>query len=441
MEIFPKDVLLRIGGRTWQRYGRLAVAGAGRHVTPVPITFTRADGSTSATLHDRSGVVRLASANRVRVHYPGTLGLDGGLQAGLRMESTRTNIIKGSQDLGNATHWSALNGATVTPAALTLGKLVMDLVTDNSASNAYVQQAGAAVFTPVAGATALAFSVYAKKGTSTLSQVEIFNNADLTRHGKVDIPWNTDGTPGTPTALVNAVFLGTDPVAQGAYRFRIRATTVDVADTHIVRLFPVAETQGAAATGTCYFGGIQVENAPYPSTYIPTTTVAVARAADQLTVPLALDMASDWSILLWFLSSHGNLASWAETEPETDPLMVGLFPTVAASDADNTGIIVLHRQNTATQYEWEYLVNRGTAARPFSVTAAAQKLVLRHHATDHHVSAAIDGGAFVDGAVPTTVTIPAAQVLFRLRNLGDWSLFDAILARGLHTQAELDAIL
>lgn len=110
-EAFPKDILLRVGGRTLQRHAPFAVPGARRGLIDTPITFSRADGSTCASQNTRDAVVRLAAAGVIRPEWIDTDG-DGILDTpSILVEEARTNGWTHSQDTDNAA-WT-LNAITV----------------------------------------------------------------------------------------------------------------------------------------------------------------------------------------------------------------------------------------------------------------------------------------------------------------------------------------
>src|SRR5690349_23739750 len=123
-EVFPQNILLRVGGRTLMRHGVLAVAGARRGLVDVPITFTRADATTCATYVDRDGILRVAAAGVPRIEW---VDLDGdGIREtpGILLEGSRKNLPLRSEDFG--TTWVPTGTPTRTPAETTLGALSMD---------------------------------------------------------------------------------------------------------------------------------------------------------------------------------------------------------------------------------------------------------------------------------------------------------------------------
>src|SRR5258706_6552522 len=102
-EVFPRNILLRAGGRTLPRHGVLAVAGPRRGLVDMPITFPRADASTCATYIDRDGILRLAAANVLRTEW---VDLDGdGVREtpGLLLEGSRIQLVTDHENFNNWT--------------------------------------------------------------------------------------------------------------------------------------------------------------------------------------------------------------------------------------------------------------------------------------------------------------------------------------------------
>src|ERR687891_1979432 len=100
------DVLLRVGGRAMWRHGVWAVAGAGRHRTEVPITFSRA-----AVRRTRgySGVGSKVASGVIATEYPAGLTFPDGSQAfGLRLDGARTQLVTDPENFGN---WTLLGTA------------------------------------------------------------------------------------------------------------------------------------------------------------------------------------------------------------------------------------------------------------------------------------------------------------------------------------------
>lgn len=287
MEVFPKDILLRIGPSMLAKYQSLVVMGAGRgRARPVPYTFTRADALTCATYIDRDGVLRLSAANKVRIEW---VDLDGdGIREtpGMLLEGSRANILIRSGALDDAA-WSKI-ASTVTPNVTSLGSTSLDRLEDTSAVS--FGRVESTTFNFGSDGTK-AFQFVAKYDGHPRSQGEIINTVTLGRPARIDIFWNADGTiastsPAEGATLGDSRLLKIVRLASGAYRFLLQGFNIVSANSHRVRLFATGENGGAAGDlGSTIFGAVQVEDAPFPSSYIETAGAAVTRAADSFTVP------------------------------------------------------------------------------------------------------------------------------------------------------------
>src|ERR1051325_3239540 len=90
-EILPRDVLLRIGGRTLHRTGFLAATGAGRGYVEVKETVSRA---ASSLVIARDGHIGSVGQGLARIEYPvGLLDSSGNPLASLRCDGIITNKL------------------------------------------------------------------------------------------------------------------------------------------------------------------------------------------------------------------------------------------------------------------------------------------------------------------------------------------------------------
>jgi len=292
-EVFPKDVLLRVGGRALARHGVLAVAGSRRGLVDVPYTFARADATTCATYIDRDGIVRLAAANIPRIEW---VDLDGdGIREtpGILLEGSRTNTSLRSEEIDNAT-WVKTGGPpTVVANATTApdGASTADrVVPAASLQNPNINQA-----ITITANEACAASIYVKPSGYT-SIVLRFSNAGSTQGFQVSFDAST-GLIGT----INAGFGGgtlqvshVTALANGWYRLDMAGTIGGGITAAAFFVFVYNNIAGANAqtaftgdgTQGVYLWGAQLERgAAFASSYIKTVASAVTRAADSFTVP------------------------------------------------------------------------------------------------------------------------------------------------------------
>lgn len=233
-------------------------------------TFTRADAATCATRLDSAGLVRRAAAGKLRASY-----VYGDSVPGLLLEPARTNLCLQSEDFG--TTWTAVGTPTRSAGAATCGALSLDLIGDDNgaAIEGYYQVVG---FT---GDATKAVSVFVKAGSSPPAAgwyVELYDVTAGTDRLTAIVTF-AGAVPSVAIVGGKGVYLGAVALAGGVYRLLFQTNSVTAANTHRVYVQSVE-------TGNIYAGGVQVEDAPYPSSYIKTTTASVTRAADTLPFPI-----------------------------------------------------------------------------------------------------------------------------------------------------------
>lgn len=216
---------------------------AGSKTVDPRITFTRAS---SATYFDEFGVMRTVSSNVPRIdHNPVT-----GECLGLLVEEQRTNLLTYSEQFDNAA-WHKLGTSVVSANAISApdGTVSADLISnctgyDNRFSN----------LTPVtiSGGGTYTFSVYVRSsGNGSKAMLQL-------------------GSSGGTYKTVSVV----KSLAQEWNRFDLQITT----NSDNTGLFVII--YGDVGTSEFYVWGAQLEAGAFPTSYIPTTSAQVTRAAD-----------------------------------------------------------------------------------------------------------------------------------------------------------------
>ena len=267
----------------------------GRSLTdPLTATFTRADATTCATYVDANGLVRTVPANVLRDrHYV------GGVRTTL-LEGARTNLCLRSQDFSVAGVWVPI-GTPQLGTPLALGDLSLDFVGDDDAAafEGYYQTIG------LTGNAVKGLSFFAKEGTAPNAAGFSVIFEDFTAGAdrlRATITWAS----GVPTVtMVTGSIVATTAVGNGVYRFLFTTTAATAAHTHRLDVYAVAGA--AAAVGNVYIGGVQVEDAAFPSSYIKTTAAAVTRAADALSFPFAA-VPQAMTLHAWFVEGGSAAA-------------------------------------------------------------------------------------------------------------------------------------
>jgi hypothetical protein len=220
-----------------------------------------------------------------QVLVPSTAPVDASGPLGYLSEGSRVNLCLQSSTF--QTSWSIIrllafgSGSTVDAIAGPDGALTADLITeDTTATNTHVIQQ---TFTDTA-ATTYTFSVYFKPNGRTW-----FALSDGGASNYAYFNASANGTVGTKGAGVAAGAAVISLVSNGWYRASITYTGTGVASPHAVLLSSADGTSSYTGNGVsgAYVWGAQLEQASFASTYIPTATTAVTRAADVLTYPSA----------------------------------------------------------------------------------------------------------------------------------------------------------
>jgi hypothetical protein len=323
------------------------------------MTFTRA---TTATRLDENDLISSVASNVPRIDYTG-----GGCPS-ILLEPLRTNLLTYSEQFDNAA-WSASLAATITPNATTApdGTMTADSITTTPGALSYFSQST----TQPAGTYTLSFFVKPQLGIGRI-HLEIFTSNPGTHYFNLDL--------GVVTGSGDSTFTIT-PYPNGWYRCTATRTFASsISGTGAIYL----ATYGISATlTTIFFWGAQLEEGAYATSYIPTTTIALARNADVInrddiyTNNLITDAGGTW-----FVDLINNVLVLRDTSD------VGLF--IGNSSSGATGDVLAIRNNSTNRLS----INKRIASSQTSL----------HVTTTDHVKVAIKWGGgkakvFVNGAL------------------------------------------
>lgn len=255
--------------------GQYYVREQGRPANVQPLTslFTFTGGNQSMYMGP-GGLLVQSVTNTPRIEYDAN-----GNCLGLLMEAARTNLCLQSQTLG--TTWAPTRASvSANVVAAPDGTTTADkIVEDSSAATTHLVLQG---FTKAA--SALVYTVSAFFKSAERSEIRIMLHG-TTSADSVSAIFNGSGsivTAAATTGTFTAASATITSFANGWYRCTITGTT-DTATALNLRLdLSVAGSpsyNGDGASGA-YVWGVQLEQAAFASSYIPTTTVAVARTAD-----------------------------------------------------------------------------------------------------------------------------------------------------------------
>ena len=187
-----------------------------------------------------------------------------GESLGLLVEEPRTNLLLRSEEFDNASWTKARSTVTANAIIAPDGASTADFIQQSAGqTNAGVVVVTAVVTTP-------ALSIFAKAGTK--SRISLLTDSSGNSETWFDLANGTVGTKGSNHAA-NIVNFG-----NGWYRCSV-ASTVTSAFASIY----LADTNGSRVvtdSGGVYLWGAQLEAGAFPTSYIPTTSATVTRAAD-----------------------------------------------------------------------------------------------------------------------------------------------------------------
>ncbi len=252
-------------------------------------TFSR---NSIATYYDSTGTLQTASANTPRFDYdPVTHAAKG-----ILIEESRRNIAKYSEQLDNTSTWLYGAGSiTVTPN--TSETTAPDGT--NNAEKISIHSTAPVTFTQwnmaVTG-TSATYSIYVKQGSSatTGNKFCLRNQTTATNLICGNLNYTTD----VFTYDIGTSGVSVQNIGNGWKRLIMTATSGITSGDSLVAY--VGFTGNSYSIGEyLYAWGAQVETGSVATSYIPTTTAAMTRAADVITAPVGA----------WYNQPEGTLSS------------------------------------------------------------------------------------------------------------------------------------
>ncbi len=220
------------------------------------ITFARADATTCATYFDAFGILKTSAANLPRFdHDPAT-----GASLGLLIEESRQNLLTYSSTFDNAAWTTLIGGTGVTPVLTANAGTAPDgtntayrLQANRGAGNTVTDQSTLRQqITGLSNPHAGSLSIWVKSNTG-VDQTVYFRNVDASASNNF-----------TATTSWQRVSCSTASYAATTDTFQIGSRG----------------TQNATNSVDILIWGAEFEAAASPTSYIPTTSAAVTRAAD-----------------------------------------------------------------------------------------------------------------------------------------------------------------
>jgi hypothetical protein len=429
--VLPQNVLVRLGGRTLQRYGvpylRRAPAARGGELGKV--TWTRADASTAASYITAQQLLAKAAANVPRVDYSNVYNTDPHLLA----EPNVTNRCLWSEAFSG--NWTLEAGEALTigqadPFAGTAATLMTKTGTTTEGRMSLISALAAFTVCPI--------SLFIKQGTSAAGYFGIFDNTAALWRGQIVWTW-TGGVPvlaaGTGGGLVGQVIA----LSGGWYRITGVLSGIVSGNSNAMFISPVV---GIANTGTVMVIGAQEEDGTYgfPTSYIKTAGAAVARAADSWSLPFYWPP-QDLTLYAAFDTLFAR--NYASQSLGTFPLLARVGGTsvtsarlylVGSNNPGQGGTILVGDGDANVNF------NEATFALPPS---GLVEVTAQFRASDGGLNVALGAGAF-GGFYTSGRTVFANSwsnfVLGATDGTAAYRYRDLIVTQGLHSYAEMTAI-
>jgi hypothetical protein len=269
------------------------------------VTFTRAS---SGTFVGSNGLIQNAASGVPRFdHDPAT-----GESLGLLVEEARTNSFIYSNTFADAS-WGQIFGTTLTCTASAA-------VSPDGTSNATQITATDANFFRQQGVgdttTIRTLSFFAKAGTASTISVRFFSNSAPTSP-TATFNLSTGAATVSDASVLTASIV---PFPNGWYRCigcRTDAVSKSPPDFNF-------------GVGTTFIYGAQLEAGSFPTSYIPTTTATVTRAADVASM-------TGTNFSSWYRQDEGTLAFSGKAAQSTFGLDTMLWSIVDAISSSQTG--------------------------------------------------------------------------------------------------------
>ena len=357
------------------------------------ITFTRTSAGSRV---NQNGLLETVSSNQPRFDYdPVTLA-----PKGLLIEEQRANLLTWSEQFDNATGWVYAAPYSVTPNTITGpdGATTADAIILASGSTSFNTNVPRQVITKAASAIQYTHSCYIKaKGAAT--SVRIVDFGSTTANSALVIVSLIDGSI-ISAPSVTGTFTGASVVVESLQNgwFRVALTyTSDTATTLTVRHFPYNGSTQLVGDGVSglYLWGAQLEAGAFPTSYIPTTSASVTRAADNASM-------TGTNFSSWYRQDEGTMVCSSDCFGQTLN-----FPSVWWTD-DGT------LNNYLAEYYYSNIMGATQRANTISYgdincvgtinPLSINKSAYSYRTNDSAIS--VNGSALTGIAVDNTITLP-----------------------------------
>jgi hypothetical protein len=342
------------------------------------VTFTRAS---TATFVGSNGLIQTAASGAARFdHNPTT-----GESLGLLVEEARTNLRTASVDFSTGWTWSS-NVTVASGQTSPTGDSTASLVT--AAAGTLRARLGENFVS--SGSVVYTRSWFVKKTNQRYIWCGDQNNGNYSPNYRFDLDLGT-GTVVSGSGF-NSGFSIT-PFPNGYYRISVSCISGDIwtiVASNSSSLNPLTNTYAHDGTETFVIWGYQLEAGAFPTSYIPTTSATVTRAADVASM------------------TGTNFSSWYNQSQGTAYADYFIQNTVIAYSIridDGTGANVISFLENAN-YMYINTASVSQFTREFTPRLGRRRQILAF--ASNNVNSVVDG---VLGTVDTAVTLPAVNRL------------------------------
>ena len=370
---------------------------SGTHYASLPALLTAAGGTFSrasiATYYDSTGTLQTASAGTPRFDYdPVTHAAKG-----ILIEENRTNLIYPSAVPVPWYNCTQITNAVIAPDGTMTGSAC-------SATAAGQVSYSAHAYASFVAGTNYTYSIFVKKAGPQYVRISSNSSSIYYIHAVYDLQ------AGTLIAGSGKI----QNIGNGWYRLSATGSGT-VSGSQAVLVIPTDSSgvnRVAATAGEIqlYSWGAQLEQGAFPTSYIPTTTTALTRQADNLVLPIATP-SSVGTIFsqgsLPFLGSP-NVRPFASVDDNTGMNVFQLRVNDAAADIPGYGTVIA---GAATGHDIGTAYNVGTTVK----TAVVYET--------NNLNGAVNGtlGSPISStAIPTFSKIRIGSSLISLSQLGGW---------------------
>lgn len=298
-------------------------------------TLTTDRATTGTRVNKATGIVETIAIDTIREELEGFL-----------IEGASTNLLLRSEEFDVAP-WTTV-GSSISPDDITApdGNVTADkLIEDSSIASSHdVRQ----VFAFVSGNDYTA-SFFIKPAGRTRIKIKAGNT----------VTWAADAVFDLSIGTVVSTPLGTatiTPAANGFFRCTVKGAALATANTNVVVFLVDSGTNttydGDGVSGVHLFGA-QLEQLPFASSYIPTTTTAVTRAADDVSILFAGNMDPQLFSVMATVDVLGKLVTQrvftatggASPRPLAQIASATKYSVNGDTGSDNTPVVILTDPN------------------------------------------------------------------------------------------------